>query len=72
MMVRIIIVGRDADPVECLENAKTEAVEKRLIVAFGPGLLKRGRVLVTDETLSGDCEFHVTGKIFSYYHTYLF
>lgn len=43
MMVRIIIAGRDADPVECIENTKTDAVEKRQIAAFGPGLLKRGK-----------------------------
>ena len=60
-MVIITIVGRKADPVECPENANTVGVEKRLSAAIGAGLLKRDGVLVTTETLSGDCEFHVTG-----------
>lgn len=60
-MVIITIVGRDADPVECPENANTVGVEKRLSAAIGAGLLKRDGVLVTTEILGDDCEFHVTG-----------
>lgn len=63
-MVRITIVGREVSPITCSEGSNTKAVKDDLIGAFGPGLLKKGEDLVFTETLSGEYEFHMTGKFF--------
>ncbi len=71
-MVRITIVGRgDASVEECDEGVNADAVKRNLIDAYGPGLLKRGNRMVVSETLSGDYEFHVKGKIFSLHCLFL-
>ncbi len=62
-MVRITIVGREVAPVNCPEGCNADAVEKRLIAAYGPGLLKRGDDMVVTETLTGDYDFHITGNL---------
>ncbi len=70
-MVKITIVGRDGAPINYPENSNAEAVKKRLIAAFGPGLLMRDGEGIVSETLSGEYEFHVTGKIFSSHYLFL-
>lgn len=62
-MVRITIVGREVDPVSYPENSNTEAVVKKLIAAFGPGLLIKDGEGVLSETLSGTYEFRVTSVV---------
>ena len=71
MKVTVVIVGKAAPPVDFLDNSDIEKVRHSLVVAYGPGLLKRDGVVVLTDTLSGNYEFHLTGKIFSY-HTSFF
>lgn len=60
-MIRIVIVGVVADPVEYPDGSNTEAVEKKLLGGFGKGVLKHNSVGVLSETLeAGEYEYHVT------------
>jgi hypothetical protein len=70
MKVTVVIVGKAAHPVDFPDNSDIERVGKSLVVAFGPGLLKRDGLVVVTDTLSGDYEFHLTGKIFSYHMSF--
>ncbi len=40
-MVRIVIVGREVDPVLCAEGSNADAVKRKVIAVYGPGLLMR-------------------------------
>ena len=66
-MVLITIEGRPNESIQLVDGCNTELVEKKLLNAFGPGLLKQGGKIVISDSLSGDYTYHLTeSKLLSY------
>ncbi len=60
-MIRIVIVGVVADPLEYPVGSNSEAVEKDLLGGFGKGILKHNNIGVLGEALEAEeYEYHVT------------